>query len=167
MKTVKDGKWWEHFTKFCYKSNLEDGKEKDFIERLFSAWEEEDKLFPYVLSQKLAEDVEASMSEQTTEETKELTENDYINLTLRKASAWSRQNNIFNNKLGRFLTDPTCITKALRGEFYKPLFMFCSLFLDRYGELSEEDVLKKNSIRAFHKELYDMLKSSLNVNFVD
>ena len=167
MKTVKDSKWWEHFTNFCYKSNLEDGKEKEFIEKLFSAWEEEEKIYPYVLSQKLAEDVESSMFEKTIDETESLTEDDYIRITLKKASVWAKQNNIYNNKLGRFLTDQTCILKALRGEYYKPIFMFCSLFLDKYGSLSEDDILKKNSIRAFHRELYDILKTSLNTNFVD
>ena len=167
MKTVQESKWWNHFVDFCNKSKLEDGKEESFIEKLFSKWESEEKLFPYVLSQKLAEDVESSFFALNSEDTKSLTENDYINLTLRKASAWAKQNRIYNNKLGRFLTDSACIARALRGEFYKPLFLFCSDFLNQYGEPSEEDVLKKNSIRAFHPELYEILKTSLNVKFVD
>ena len=167
MKTVKDGKWWEHFTKFCYKSNLEDGKEKEFAEKLFAAWENDEKLFPYVLSQKLADDVESSMFDQTADEAETLSEDDYIKLTLKKVAIWAKQNKIYNNKLGSFLNNPVCITKALRGEFYKPLFMFSSSFLNQYGQLSEEEILKKKSIKAFHPELYDALKTSLNVNFVD
>ena len=143
MKNVQDSKWWEHFTKFCYKSKLEDGKECEFIDKLFSLWESDEKILPYVLSQKIAEDAEANLVGKI--ETKEISESDYIKITLKKASVWAKQNRIYNNKLGSFLSDPTCITRALRGEYYKPLFMFCSDFLSRYGELTEEDILKKNS----------------------
>ena len=167
MKTVKDGKWWEYFTNFCYKSNLEDGQESEFIKRLFDAWNDEGKIYPYVLAQKLAQDVEKSFSEKQIEETESLSESDYINLTLKKATAWAKQNNIYNNRLGRFLSDPACILRALRGEFYKPLFLFCSDFAEKNGELTEEDVLKKSSIRAFHPELYEMLKYSLGTKFID
>ena len=165
MKTVKDGKWWEHFTSFCYKSELEDGREHEFVDKLFSSWESEEKLFPFVLSQKLAQDVELSLTNKV--ETQEISETDYINLTLKKVSIWAKQNRVYNNKLGAFLSDSTCIARALRGEFYKPLFMFCSDFLNRYGEPTEEDILKKNSIRAFHPELYETLKVALNVKFRD
>lgn len=167
MKTVKTSKWWNHFTGFCYKSRLDDGSEKKFIEKLFAKWDNESKIYPYVLSQKIADDVESSMLGQTIEDTESLSEDDYINLTLKKATIWAKRNNIEENKLGRFLTDQACIMRALRGEFYKPLFMFSSSFLNQYGQLSEEEILKKNSIRAFHPELYDALKASLNVSFVD
>lgn len=167
MKTVKDGKWWEYFTNFCYKSNLEDGQESEFVKRLFDAWDGDEKIYPYVLSQKLAQDVEKSFSEKQVNETESLSENDYINLTLKKATIWAKQNNIYNNKLGKFLNDPVCILRALRGEFYKPLFMFNSNFLNQYGELTEEDILKKNSIRAFHTDLYDILRISLGNDFMD
>lgn len=165
MKTVQDGKWWEHFTKFCSESNIEDGREQEFIDRLFSLWESDNKLLPYVLSQKIAKDVELAILNKI--DTQEISETDYIALTLKKAAAWAKQNKIYNNKLGRFLSDSVCITKALRGEYYKPLFMFCSDFLSRYGSLSEDDLLKKSSIRAFHPELYESLKAALNVKFRD
>ena len=165
MKSVKDGKWWKHFLNFCYNSKLEDGREKDFIEELFCAWDSDDKIYPYVLSQKIAKDAELSVAGKR--KTQEISETDYIKLTLKKAAAWARQNKICDNKLGRFLSDSVCITRALRGEYYKPLFMFCSDFLSRYGNLSEDDLLKKSSIRAFHPELYESLKTALNTKFRD
>lgn len=165
MKTVQDGKWWEHFVKFCDNSELENGMEEQFIDKLFSLWEEDGKILPYVLSQKIAGDAESSLLGKV--DTKELSETDYINQTLRKAAIWARQNKIYNNVLGKFLSDPISITKALRGEYYKPLFMFCSDFIDRYGQLNEEEELKKNSIRAFHPKLYNSIKLALNAKFKD
>ena len=165
MKTVQEGKWWKHFTDFCDGSGIENGKEQEFIEKLFSSWESDEKLLPYVLSQKIAKDIEFGIVNKV--ETTKISEKDYINITLKKAALWAKQNQVYNNKLGRFLNDPTCIMRALRGEYYKPLFLFCSSFISRYGELSEEDVLKKNSIRAFHPEIYEALKTAINVNFVD
>lgn len=164
MKTVKEGKWWPHFQSFCDNSTLENGKEAEFIQRLFDSWEENNKLYPYVLSQEQAKMIERRMKENV--ETESLSENDYINLTLRKANTWAIKNRIYNNKLGNFLNNPTCQLLALRGEYYKPLFFFCRSFLNKY-KLSEDDVLKKNSIRAFHKDLYEALKRALTENFVD
>lgn len=165
MKTVQESKWWNHFSFFCGKSKLSSGKEKEFVELLFSLWEEKEKLYPYVLSQKLAEDVESRLLENI--EAESFSEMDYINLTLKKASIWAKQNRIYNNKLGCFLSDQACILRAMRGEYYKPLFMFCSDFLNKYGDLTEDDILKKNSIRAFHPEIYEALKIALNAKFID
>ena len=167
MKTVQEGKWWNHFANFCSKSKLANGTEEKFISKLFESWEEEGKLFPYVLSTELAKTVEQSLIESDGHIEKVLTENDYIKITLRKAVLWAKDNHIYNNKLGVFLTNPVCILKALRGEYYKPLFMFSAPFVQRYGELSEEDVLKKNSIRAFHPEIYNILKQALGTQFVE
>ena len=165
MKSVRDSKWWKHFVNFCYKSRLEDGLEKQFIEKLFFTWDGNGKIYPYVLSQKIAQDVESSLDGKI--ETEEISETEYIKLTLKKVFTWARQNNICDNKLGNFLINPACILRALRGEYYKPLFMFSVPFIERYGELTEDDVLKKNSIRAFHPEVYDMLKQALGAQFID
>lgn len=165
MKNVQEGKWWKFFADFCKKSELKDGKEPDFIEKLFSLWEEDAKIYPYALSQEIAKLAEESILERV--DAQEVTEADYIAMTFRKAALWAKQNRVYNNKIGKFLTDPTCILRATRGEYYKPLFMFCSDFLRQYGELTENDVLKKNSIRAFHPDIYEALKTALNEKFVD
>ena len=164
MKTVQEGKWWAHFRNFCNGSTLENGKEIEFVQRLFDSWEEESKLYPHVLSQEYAKMIERRMKENI--ETEKLSEGDYIKLTLRKANTWAVRNKICDNKLGSFLKNSTCQLLALRGEYYKPIFFFCRSFLDRY-ELSEDDILKKNSIRAFHQDLYEALKNSLAEDFVD
>ena len=164
MKTVQEGKWWAHFQDFCNSSTLENGKEAEFIQQLFDSWEEEGKLYPHVLSQEYTKMIERRMKETT--ETESLSEDDYIKLTLKKVNTWAVKNRVYNNKLGRFLNDPTCQALALRGEYYKPIFFFCKGFLSKH-KLSEDDVLKKNSIRAFHQDLYEALKISLAENFVD
>ena len=164
---MKESKWWPHFTAFCSKTKLEDEQICDFIDNLFDTWEEDEKLYPFVLLQEHGSMAEKRVLGKSDIETEELSENDYINLTLKKVSAWAKQNSIFNNKLGRFLTDRTCIIRALRGEYYKPIFLFCSDFLNSYGPLNEEDILKKNSIRAFHQNLYGTLKIALKEKFVD
>ena len=168
MKTIQDSKWWSHFRKFCAKSKLADGAEENFIIELFNSWDDKsDKIFPYVLSTGFAGDVEEALLDSGNYAKKTLTEEEYIKITLRKAVMWARDNHITNNKIGAFLVSPLCITKALRGEYYKPLFMFSVPFIERYGELTEDDVLKKNSIRAFHPEVYDMLKQALGAQFID
>ena len=106
------------------------------------------------------------MKESLSVETKKLGENDYIKATLIKMAEWAKRNHVSENKLGKFITDPGCQMLALRGNFYKPLFFFSKSFLDRYN-LTENDVLKKNSIRAFHPTVYDALKISLGDDFID
>ena len=168
IKKVRDGKWWVHFKNFAYGSKLPNGFEKVFIDKLFdSLADKDDKIYPFVLSQKIAKDVEKSFGDVQIEETESLTENDYIISTLKKASLWAKQNGICDNKLGSFLSNPTCMLKASRGEFYKPLFLFCSDFVNKYGGPSKEEQLKKNSIRAFHVDVYDALRQSLMNKFVD
>lgn len=170
MKTVQEGKWWNYFVNFCDNTRLASGIEEKFISQLFESWEEEGKLLPYVLGTEYAKLIEGRILE--SEEHKEnaekpLTEYDYIKLTLRKAIMWGKENQIYVNKIGAFLTSPYCVFKALRGEYYKPLFMFSAPFIEKYGELSEEDILKKNSIRAFHPEIYDLIRHSLDDQFVE
>ena len=167
MKTVQDGKWWKFFINFCTESKLADGSEEEFIKQLFESWDEKGKLYPYVLSQEIAGMIEKRMLSAQEHEEKILTDDDYIKITLRKAMVWAKENHITNNKIGAFLISPVCIMRALRGDYYKPLFMFSEPFLKKYGDLSEEDVLKKSSIRAFHPEIYNILKQALNINFVD
>ena len=165
MKNVQESKWWNHFTEFCSTSKLGDDEEK-FVKQLFESWDSNDKLFPYVLSQKYAKDIESNMLENSGVETKKLSDSDYIRITLMKAAHWATKNHVQNNKIGNFLKDPACQALALRGEYYKPLFFFSKSFLEKYS-LTEEDELKKNSIRAFHPLLYISLKSSLAEDFVD
>lgn len=167
MKNVQEGKWWEHFKNFAKSSKLSDEQVNEFLNNLFDSWEGEEKLFPYVFSQEISKKVEARILEKSKQEVKVLTEDDYINMTLSKAALWAKRNNILNNKLRRFLLDNTCILKALRGEYYKPIFLFCSDFYDRCNDITEEDLLKKNSIRAFHPQLYEALKEVLREKFVD
>ena len=165
MKTVQEGKWWNHFVKFSANSVLDD-KEEEFIKLLFDLWEGPQKLYPYVLSQEYAKKIEQRMNEKSKFDTKKLNENDYIKLTLVKVNDWAKKNHITENKLGSFLINPTCQMIALRGNLYKPLFLFSKSFLDRYTP-TEEEVLKKNSIRAFHPALYDSLKISKGNDFID
>lgn len=167
MKTVQEGKWWKFFTDFCAESKLSNGDEDRFTEQLFESWEEDTKLYPYVLSQEISKVIENRIIEVKNHEERILADDDYIKITLRKAISWAKENHVINNKIGAFLISNTCILKALRGEYYKPLFMFSKPFLERYGELSEEDVLKKNSIRAFHPDIYNLIRQALNINFVD
>lgn len=167
MKNVQEGKWWEHFKNFAKSSKLSDEQVNEFLNNLFDSWEGEEKLFPYVFSQEVSKKVEARILEKSKQEVKALTEDNYINMTLSKAALWAKRNNILNNKLRRFLLDNTCILKALRGEYYKPIFLFCSDFCDRCNDITEEDLLKKNSIRAFHPQLYEALKEVLREKFVD
>lgn len=165
MKTVQDSKWWNHFVGFSANSVL-DGKEEEFIKQLFNLWEGPQKLYPYVLSQEYARKIELRMKESSSVETKKLGENDYIKATFIKMADWAKRNHVSENKLGKFITDPACQMLALRGNFYKPLFFFSKSFLDKYN-LTENDVLKKNSIRAFHPTIYDALKISLGDDFID
>lgn len=169
MKNVQESKWWKHFTEFAGKSKLSDRDVIDLIERLFFNWKEEDgKLYPFVFSQKIAVDVENDIIASKESKTSALSETDYIKLTLSKASDWAKQNNILNNKFGKFLLDPNCMFRASRGEYYKPLFLFCTDFFNRYSSrCTEDDLLKKKSIRAFHPEIYDMIKKSLMDKFID
>ena len=148
------------------RKNVEAKKQQEKRIALIKA-SQEVKLFPYVFSQEISKKVEARILEKSKQEVKALTEDDYINMTLSKAALWAKRNNVLNNKLRRFLLDNTCILKALRGEYYKPIFLFCSDFYDRCNDITEEDLLKKNSIRAFHPQLYEALKEVLREKFVD
>ena len=165
MKKVQESKWWRYFTDFCNSSSV-DNCEYKFVVRLFSLWEEKEKLYPYVLSQAYAKKIEQDIKEKDEFKTESLSDSDYIKLTLEKAKVWAKRNKITENKLGKFLTDSSCQLLALRGEYYKPLFFFSKSFLNRY-ELTEDDILKKNSIRAFQTKLYDLLKDSLGEDFID
>ena len=165
MKTVQESKWWKHFVNFSGNSVLDD-KEEEFVKQLFDLWEGPQKLYPHVLSQEYAKKIEQRMKERSKFDTKKLNESDYIKLTLIKVNDWAKKNHVIENKLGNFLNNPACQMIALRGGLYKPLFLFCRSFLGRYTP-SEEEVLKKNSIRAFHPALYDSLKISLGNDFID
>lgn len=168
MKKVQDSKWWVHFKNFAYKSKLPDGSEREFIEKLFDALsDKEEKIFPFVLSQEIANKIEKSFNDVQIKETISLTETEYLSTTLKKAVNWANSNGVYNNKLGAFLTNPICMLRASRGDFYKPLFLFCSDYVSKYGIGSEEENLKKSSIRAFHPKLYESIKQSLMDKFID
>lgn len=167
MKDVTSSKWWHFFINFCNKSKIQDGYEESFIKMIFGCWDKSTKMYPYVLSTDYAKDKEVEFIGMKDSILTGMTENEFIKETLNKISLWSRQNKITENKIGKFLTDKVCIYRALRGEFYKPLFLFSAPFLERYGNMCEDDLLKKSSIRTFHKGIYEALRQSLGDDFAD
>lgn len=164
LSTVRDSKWYKHFENFALTTKLEYGDEEKFLDRLF--FNSEDVVWPFVLSQDRAKQIEKNILDEKTYFNSSLSEKDYIKETLKKCKTWCKSKGIKENQLYSFITDDANQLLAKRGRYYLPLFCFSKKFLENYV-LSDEDRLKKNSIRAFYTELYEALKVSLKDDFID
>ena len=165
LNNVKESKWYSHFSNFALTTRLESGDEEKFLDRLFDTQDE--VVWPFVLSQKKAKQIEKNiLDEKTYFKEEKLSEEDYIRETLKNCKVWCKDRKIEKEQLRSFILDPANQLMAERGRFYLPIFLFSRSFLNRH-ELTEGDILKKSSIRAFHVKVYETLRASLKDDFID
>ena len=163
LKTVRESKWYPHFEKFALTTRLEDGDIDAFLDRLFS---DDSVIWPFVLSQDRARQLEKNILDEKAHYKQGLSEKDYIKETLKGCKAWCKSKGITENQLGEFMKDPAVQSLADRGRYYMPMFLFSRVFLSKH-ELTEDDILKKNSLRAFNSSVYEALKVALKDDFID
>lgn len=165
LNNVRESKWYPHFSNFALTTRLESGDEEKFLDRLFDSQDE--IVWPFVLSQKKAKQIEKNiLDEKAYFREEKLSEEDYIRETLKNCKVWCKDRKIEKDQLKSFILDPTNQLMAERGRFYMPIFLFSKSFLNKH-ELTEGDILKKSSIRAFHVKVYEILRASLKDDFID
>ncbi len=161
-RTVASSKWWPVFLKAS--DYIQEENIQEFIEYFFQREFLQKIILPYMLAGK--EGKEAYKDFCDYKETKRKTdEKEKIKYTIKYILDWAKRNNVRENVIRSFVSDPKNRLLIERNMFFTPLFYFSKTFLE--NAIVESIDIHRAAFRYYNNDVYLFLVKELKDDFIE